>query len=241
VPFFFDVTNVADPTGQITLEFRDTNPDQDIDWYSISLDGLPPGVPVTRILDVPMGTTGVASVLVSLAFDMPGSFDEVYVIAEVTGDASPDFAATQAAHYVTGTGMGPGTSYCTAAPNSTGQGAMIAASGTSSIANNNLVLDAQPIAPSQPGIFFYGPNETEVPFGNGFLCIAGQVWRLPVSTADATGQLQWALDLTMPPANSGGGEIIAGATWKFQAWYRDPAAGGAFFNLSDGVSVLFMP
>jgi len=32
---------------------------------------------------------------------------------------------------------------------------------------------------------------------------------------------------------------IGPGTYQFQFWYRDPAAGGAFFNLSDGVEVSF--
>jgi hypothetical protein len=29
--------------------------------------------------------------------------------------------------------------------------------------------------------------------------------------------------------------------WNFQAWFRDPAAGGSSFNLSDGLEILFLP
>ena len=36
-------------------------------------------------------------------------------------------------------------------------------------------------------------------------------------------------------------QITAGSTWNFSAWFRDPAAGGAFFNLSDGLEVTFGP
>lgn len=32
-----------------------------------------------------------------------------------------------------------------------------------------------------------------------------------------------------------------GETWNFQLWYRDTAAGGAGFNLSDGLRVTFLP
>jgi hypothetical protein len=35
------------------------------------------------------------------------------------------------------------------------------------------------------------------------------------------------------------GVITPGSTAYFQCWYRDPAAGGAAFNLSDGLSVTF--
>jgi hypothetical protein len=42
---------------------------------------------------------------------------------------------------------------------------------------------------------------------------------------------------TLPP----GATITAGSTWNFQFWYRNPAAGGAGFNLSDGLSIRFCP
>ena len=35
------------------------------------------------------------------------------------------------------------------------------------------------------------------------------------------------------------GAITAGSTWNFQLWYRDPAAGGAGSNLSNGLQVVF--
>jgi hypothetical protein len=35
------------------------------------------------------------------------------------------------------------------------------------------------------------------------------------------------------------GQILPGSTWYFQAWYRDPQAGGATFNLSNGLQATF--
>ena len=68
--------------------------------------------------------------------------------------------------------------------------------------------------------------------------MTGQVARLPVTSA-SMGNLAWDLDYTNPPTMFG--TIVAGSTWNFQAWYRDPAAGGAFYNLSDGLEVSFVP
>ena len=36
-------------------------------------------------------------------------------------------------------------------------------------------------------------------------------------------------------------QITPGSTWYFQFWYRDSAAGGAAFNLSNGLSATFCP
>lgn len=137
---------------------------------------------------------------------------------------------------------GAGESYCTATPSSTGFPALIRGEGSSSISNDDLVLAAEPAPADQFGLFFYGPSQTEVPFGNGFLCVApGAVGlqRLPVTTVDFGGTLSWALDYSAPP--SAGGEIQPGSHWNFQAWFRDPFAGGAFFDTSDGLSVVFHP
>jgi hypothetical protein len=49
--------------------------------------------------------------------------------------------------------------------------------------------------------------------------------------------LSHALDFGNPPALSG--QITAGSTWHFQAWFRDPGAGGAFFDLSNGLTITF--
>jgi len=131
-----------------------------------------------------------------------------------------------------------GQNYCgPAVPNSSGDPAEIHACGSASVASNDLLLRAEPV-PNQPGIFFYGPQQANVPFGNGTLCIAGQVGRLDV--VNATGNVMtFLLDNTSPP--SAATQITAGSTWNFQAWFRDPAALGAFFNLSNGLSVVFLP
>jgi hypothetical protein len=41
------------------------------------------------------------------------------------------------------------------------------------------------------------------------------------------------VDLNALPA---AGQISPGQTWGFQIMYRDPAAGGALFNVTDGLS-----
>jgi hypothetical protein len=44
-----------------------------------------------------------------------------------------------------------------------------------------------------------------------------------------------------PHPRPGRRQITAGSTWNFQFWFRDPVAGGASFNLSDGLGVTFCP
>jgi len=134
-------------------------------------------------------------------------------------------------------GCPPPTTYCTGAPNSVGSGALMGTSGSQSVASNTFGLFANGLPPTRNGIFFYGPGQASSAFGNGTLCIGGIVQRLDVVQADVFGIASFAVDLTAPPTAAG--QITSGSTWNFQHWYRDPAAGGASFNLSDALAVTF--
>ena len=93
--------------------------------------------------------------------------------------------------------------------------------------------------PNQTGLFYYGAGQTQTPFGNGFRCVDGaEVFRLPIEQATSN-TLVHLVDFSDPPAASG--QITTGSTWNFQAWFRDPAAGGAGFDLSDGIAVTTCP
>jgi hypothetical protein len=137
-----------------------------------------------------------------------------------------------------GASLSLGQRHCSTLPNSTGAPAVITAKGSTSIAANDLVLYAQPV-PDGMGVFIYGLNRTQIPFGNGRLCVGGNTQLLVPPTLGQGGVLEHALDYTIPPSTSG--TITAGSTWSFQAMFRDPAAGGAFFNTSDAVELQFLP
>ncbi len=127
--------------------------------------------------------------------------------------------------------------YCDTSPNSVGPGALIGWTGSASVSANDLVLQADGCPPGKPAIFFYGPQQTQIPFGNGKLCVTGGAFRLQVTQIDPTGTVTHALDITNPPNPHG--QISSGDTWNFQCWYRDPAAGGSGFNLSDAREATF--
>jgi len=131
--------------------------------------------------------------------------------------------------------------YCVTSPNSAGAGAEMDSAGSSSIAANTFTLVANGAPPSVAGLFVYGSNQVQVPFGNGFRCVGGDVQRLSVGVTDATGHAERTLDFNLPPVGSGPNAILPGSTWNFQFWYRDAAPLGAGFNLSDGLSVPFLP
>ncbi len=126
--------------------------------------------------------------------------------------------------------------YCSSSPNSVGPGSFMSWQGSSSIANNNLELIAVGCPPNAAGLFYYGQNAVQTPFGNGFRCIGGSVFRLPIITTDFLGDGHRVLNYGALPQ-----PISSGEQWRFQFWYRNPAAGGAGFNLSDGLLVTFCP
>jgi subtilisin-like proprotein convertase family protein len=138
------------------------------------------------------------------------------------------------------------TSYCRTTPNSAGPGARIAAAGSGSIASNDFELEVTGSVPSEFGLFFYGPEESSAPLGDGLLCVSpgtSGLFRLnPPLRADPSGAALRLVDFTSPPASSGAGAIAPGETWRFQWWYRDPALpGGTGSNTSDALSVTFCP
>ena len=91
-----------------------------------------------------------------------------------------------------------------------------------------------PVPENQWGIFFYGNNQINVPFGNGFRCAGGNVRRMPPILS------QFNLF-----AYEGSDKLIqhgsVGETVNFQAWFRDVPAGGLLFNLSDAGGVTIAP
>ena len=48
-----------------------------------------------------------------------------------------------------------------------------------------------------------------------------------------------ALTLASTPTPTGPVAVVAGDTWRFQAWHRDTAGGVATSNFTDGVAVTF--
>jgi probable HAF family extracellular repeat protein len=130
-------------------------------------------------------------------------------------------------------------SFCITSANSVGSGALIGSNGNTSIASNSFELSATGLPANVNGIFFYGPQAQQLPFGNGVSCVGSGgigTFRLPLYTSSASGMATHMVDFTQLPA---GGQITAGSTWNFQAWYRDAAAGGAMFNTSDALRATF--
>ncbi len=119
--------------------------------------------------------------------------------------------------------------------NSTGQGSNLSFAGLPSIILDTLALTATELPLNQNGIFFLGPNQSLLPFGDGQRCVGGALVRFPVQNAGPTGTI------TLGPGFAAG-LLNAGDTRHFQCWYRDPMGPCGFaFNLSEAFTVTFTP
>ena len=130
------------------------------------------------------------------------------------------------------------TIYCPATPNSVGAGSIIGTTGTTSITANNFGLLATGCPANKPGLFFVGMQQAQIPLGDGNLCVSGGIKRFGVLFSDAAGTFTGSVDFNNLPA---GLVIEPGQERNVQCWYRDVAAGGAGFNLSNAASIVFCP
>ncbi len=129
--------------------------------------------------------------------------------------------------------------------NSTGVGAILGATGTTSVTNDNLVLSATQVPLNRVGILLKSVNITGgVPFRDGILCLGPQIFRFNPTTSGGSGTLTWGPGLVAYCFGNfaAPGWILPGSTWNFQAWYRDPIGPcGQLSNLSNAISAFFTP
>ncbi len=131
-----------------------------------------------------------------------------------------------------------GVSFCVGAPNSAGPGASISGVGSAVVSTNDFTLVTDGLPANTVGLYYFGPNQVQLPAGDGFRCVGGSTFRFnPATAASPLGVSSLQVDLTAAPAV---GVINSGTVFSFQHWYRDVAAGGAGFNFSNGLTVLFL-
>jgi hypothetical protein len=133
------------------------------------------------------------------------------------------------------------TNFCSTRRNSVGPGAVMTWRGTNSIAANDFKLVSTGVRPLTSGLFIQGSHAVSVPLGDGLRCVGGtvlmRIW--PPVQSTAGGSASYLMDYNNP--SDPAGRILAGSTWYFQFWYRDPGFGSWGFNLSDGLQVTFCP
>jgi len=185
----------------------------------------------------PVKVTGVVSVGTSLTVTVPANAGSGDVLVKISGTGNDKLSNPWPFLEDLGPVCFAPANSCFTSPNSVDPvGAIMGYGGTQSVAANDLILLATGCPPNAAGLFYYGANETFVTFGNGFRCIGSPVFRLGVINVNVFGDAAFNLNLNSVP-----GPIIVGDTKFFQFWYRNPAGGGAGFNLSDSLAVPFCP
>lgn len=131
-------------------------------------------------------------------------------------------------------GQAQGTRYCVSEANTTGTAATLHVLGSDVAADQDLTLVTEGVVPGESALYYYGSNQLQLPFGDGYRCVGGFTTRLGSPTlADMRGLV---VQVVAPHFFATG--IRANSTLNFQLWYRDPASVNSF-NLSDAVSVTF--
>ena len=156
---------------------------------------------------------------------------------------------------------------CTVTNNSGGSPATLSARGTDAVSSNDLTLRVSglPTTGTTAYLFnaFLSPGQTlstvSTPSiagvaASGDVCIAGGTFGRHVFGGDiymgADGFFDVTLDLSDIPSPRDAGvngnpsylystSILAGETWYWQCWYRDPSSGTGHSNFSSAISVTF--
>ena len=138
--------------------------------------------------------------------------------------------------------MPVGSTYCSpAVANSTGAPGVITAAGSNVVLDNALTLRAEGLPPGRFGFFLTAQGAIMIPGppGQGTLCLAPPVglFQSEVRNSGIAGTINLTVDLSALPTNPPHA-VVAGETWRFQAWYRDenPAPTS---NFTDATAVLF--
>jgi hypothetical protein len=155
-------------------------------------------------------------------------------------------------------GQGLGTSFCYGANcpcanddatagcrNSSGQGGVLTASGSTSIAADDIVYTASHLPNHSVSLLVVSRNQRNIPFHEGRMCVGPNIVRFhPHTNSNSGGTARY--DHFVSTLALYGTTISAGDTWYAQSWYRDSAQQGLCnqahaTNLTSGLAVTFTP
>jgi hypothetical protein len=154
----------------------------------------------------------------------------------------------------------PGTAYCfgVGCPcgnddatgggcvNSSGSGALLTATGTASVAAEDLNFHGTRMPVSAVTIVITAPDQQALPFKDGKLCVAGQLTRLfKHNNTGQTGTIDFQDVLASFKLNAQPKLFAAGEVANFQLWFRDAPGSvspcGGKSNLTNGYQITFTP
>jgi hypothetical protein len=145
------------------------------------------------------------------------------VLCSKEGGCGPRLVLT-----VTPTIDNPGVPYCRNVANSTGVPGELDLSGSASLSQDDLALEASHLPPGEMAAFFIGFSPQRLPYGDGLLCIEN-----PIARATQTVQVDWNGEATID-LNLASAPFLAGATLYAQCAYQDAAALNTGFNFTNG-------
>ncbi|MFT5050836.1 MAG: hypothetical protein ACI8QZ_002241 [Chlamydiales bacterium] len=220
------ITGVALSAGQVIVSGSNFDTSDNQVWFTQAGSGGD-GTPV-KIFVVPSSMGGT---MITLALPANAGSGDVLVRNQIGGHASHSNAWP---FDVDADSCLSPSNYCVGGVHSEGPGARLSSIGDPSVSTNAFTLENNAGPSNKSGLFYYGPNQIQTVFGDGFRCVGGSTKRLPVIQTDGTGYATYSPNLQTLP------NIAVGMTQNFQFWFRDPMGpGGTGFNLSDGLSVLF--
>ncbi len=115
-----------------------------------------------------------------------------------------------------------------------GTGAILEATGSDSVAADDLVLRLSEVPAGHPVVFVQGGSFTALPFRDGLRCAGAPLIRLEVSSASASGLCFSAVSIVTR------GSVVPGMTCVYQGWFRDNAGPcGSGSNISSGVQIVW--
>lgn len=136
-----------------------------------------------------------------------------------------------------------GTSYCVAAPNSTGAAAVTEVFSPGVVSSQHLLVATRDLPPGQPCLLMasLAPGWVGGFLGSeGNLCLLGNIaaFRSELSWAGPDGRVLQDLDLSAFPTRPLPTAVQPGDQWHFQAWYRDQGRSGPTTNFSQPIALL---
>jgi hypothetical protein len=98
-----------------------------------------------------------------------------------------------------------------------GFGAILSASGTNVVANDDLVFTTTQGVANQPGMLIQGAASIALPFKDGILCMGSWTRRVEALMLNGLGSGSTVTSIVT------GGNVFPGQTRYYQQWYRDPS------------------
>lgn len=144
------------------------------------------------------------------------------------------------------TDIGTIVTVCVPNANSTGQPGEIRATGSTSVAANDVTLLATSLPQNAAGFFITSRRTGFVPNpagSGGNLCLHGSIGRYvgpgQVLNSGSAGEFSLTIDLTTVPQPMGSIMAMAGDSWAYQAWHRDSQLGIPTSNFTNAIRVRY--